>query len=830
MAIDIKAVLTAVDRTGPALKSAQDGMNELVTVARRATAALAGIFSVREVGRIADEYAGLQARLRLASRDAQEFAAANDAVRRIATASQGPLAETATLYLRIASSLKDTQVAQAAMVDTTEAVALALRISGATAAESASGMLQFSQAIASGVLRGEEFNTISESAPRLLQALAAGLGKPVGALREMAKEGKLTRDVLIDALANQLPRLRAEAESLPQTISGAFTTLGNEILLVVGEIDQTTKASSTFSKGLLEIGRPAVLIVFQTLAVLGANVAFVFRVIAMEIGGMMAAMDAVRRFDFKGAFNIRKMVSEDARQARAELDALEKRIMDIGKSRSATAPGGGGGAGRPAPAVLDKSALAAARRESEALKKAQEALRKAREDAEAQGLADGIEARRTALEAARKQELVDEETFIRAKAALDEEGLRNELAALLRQQAALRAASTDRRAKGSERTNALAELATVEARIRSAQDKILNLTVAAAADLAGLEAQRLSAQTEFIEGLEQEAFLAGLSNEAREQALLLLEAEKLGIKDVNRLLELQAGIRSAENAKRQAEEIARQQDALYNSVQEGVQRAFADGLNAVASGEGGIRGALQNAVDAIRNALSNAIAGSLADSFLNLMGGKEGVLSIAGTLGLGGKRDGSNPANAIYVQDVAAATLPAAGAEGSVLGNFMSQIRSLFSSIGSWLSSLASRIGSLFSGGGGGGGLFSAIGSLFGFAEGGYTGPGGKYQPAGVVHAGEYVFNAAAVRNLGVPVLDWLHRVSAGIAPPRMPRMGYADGGMVSLPGQASPNVNVPVRITNLFDPAQVAGQLGQTREFERAVLNVIQLNPSVLR
>lgn len=117
-----------------------------------------------------------------------------------------------------------------------------------------------------------------------------------------------------------------------------------------------------------------------------------------------------------------------------------------------------------------------------------------------------------------------------------------------------------------------------------------------------------------------------------------------------------------------------------------------------------------------------------------------------------------------------------------------------------------------------------------GFAEGGYTGPGGKYQPAGVVHAGEYVFNAAAVRNLGVPVLDWLHRVSAGIAPPRMPRMGYADGGMVSLPAQASPNVNVPVRITNLFDPSQVAGQLGQTREFERAVLNVIQLNPSVLR
>lgn len=299
---------------------------------------------------------------------------------------------------------------------------------------------------------------------------------------------------------------------------------------------------------------------------------------------------------------------------------------------------------------------------------------------------------------------------------------------------------------------------------------------------------------------------------------------------MNRLLELQATIRNAENAKRQAEEIARQQDALYNSVQEGVQRAFADGLNAVASGEGGIRGALQNAVDAIRNALSNAIAGSLTESFLGMLGGKEGVLSIAGTLGLGGKRDGSNPANAIYVQDVAAATLPAAGAEGSVLGNFMTQIRSLFSSIGSWLSSLASRIGSLFSGGGSGGGLFSAIGSLFGFAEGGWTGPGGKYQPKGIVHGNEWVSTSEEVDFFGLGFFRMLRNIAHMGAAPRMPRMSYADGGPVNLPAQSAPTVNSSTRIVNLFDPSQVAGQLGQTREFERAVLNVIQLNPSVLR
>mgnify|MGYP001443661984 CR=1 FL=1 len=833
MAIDIKAVLTAVDYTGPAFKSAQDGMDKLATVARRATIAISGIFSARNLGNMADEYANIQARLQLATRSAQEFEAANAAIERIARAAQAPLAETATLYVRIASGLKDAGVAQSAYDSTVEATALALRISGASAAESASAMLQFSQAVASGVLRGEEFNALSESAPRMMQALAAALGKPTGALREMAKEGKLTREVLIEALAKELPTLQKEAESLPQTIGSAFTALQNEILLTVGEIDKATGVSSKFAETLLEM-KPMILVVFQTLSILGANVAFVFTTIWNDLRGILAAAYAILRLDFKSAVGIIKMTGDDARQARAELDALEKRIMAVGKKRDEKPlPPGDVATTRTSPLLQpDKAALAAARRESEALKKAQEALRKAREEAEAQGLADGIEARRAALEAARKQELIDGATFIRAKAALDEEGLRNELAALQRQQAALRAAATDPRAKGSERTNALAELATVEARIQSAQGKILNLNIAAAADLAELEVRRLAAQTDFIEGLEQEAFLAGLSNEAREQALLLLEAEKLGIKDVNRLLELQAGIRDANAAKQRAEEIARQQDALYNSVQEGVQRAFADGLNAVATGEGGIRGALKNAVDAIRNALSNAIAGSLTESFLGMLGGKQGVLSIAGTLGLGGKNDGSSAANAVWTRDASAATGGAVA--GQATGGLFEQIRSVFSQLGEALSSIFSRISSavsgLFSGGGGGGGFLSAIGSLFGFADGGYTGPGGKYQPRGIVHAGEYVNTQKAVRTFGVNFFNNLEAIASGRFIPRGPRLNYADGGLVNLPQQAAPTVNSSTRIVNLFDPAQVAGQLGQTREFERAVLNIIQLNPSVLR
>lgn len=118
-----------------------------------------------------------------------------------------------------------------------------------------------------------------------------------------------------------------------------------------------------------------------------------------------------------------------------------------------------------------------------------------------------------------------------------------------------------------------------------------------------------------------------------------------------------------------------------------------------------------------------------------------------------------------------------------------------------------------------------SVGKVLGFAGGGYTGQGGKHEPAGVVHRGEYVFSQESVRALGLPALDLLHHLSRGISAPRMPRLSYADGGLVNLPAAQPPTVQNSIRNVNLFDVDQVAGALGATRPFEKAVLNVIQLN-----
>lgn len=317
---------------------AQSVSDELGNVERKTAgvgAALSGLFSriafqlgaVLGVGKIVemtDAASNLAARLKLASRNAEEFAAANDDVVRIASAARVPLSQTAELYVRIASSVKDLDVAQRDVAGVTEAVGLALKLSGASAAESGSAMLQFSQAIASGVLRGEEFNSVNEAAPRLLQGLAKSLGVPVGQLREMAKAGQLTREVLIDGLLKDLPALRSEAASLPDTIGGTFTDLGNKLRIVVGQFDQATGASKGFAGVINGIGTTAI----EALAVVGANTAFVFKAIGREIGGIAAQLVALARFDFQGFKIIGELMKQDAEEARRDLDKFEKRILE----------------------------------------------------------------------------------------------------------------------------------------------------------------------------------------------------------------------------------------------------------------------------------------------------------------------------------------------------------------------------------------------------------------------------------------------------------------------------------------------------------------------
>jgi tape measure domain-containing protein len=201
---------------------------------------------IAAVAQLSDQYGKYLAQLKLATTGQSEFTNAQNAVRSIATSAQSDLSATASLYASITKSTRDLGIAQAQVASITESVSLALKVSGASTAEASSAILQLSQAFASGVLRGDEFNSVNEASPRLMQALADGIGVPVGALRAMAEQGQLTTAVLADALPRALGTLRNEARSV-ETIGGAVTVLKNNVMEMVGATAQSSGVVTVLS-------------------------------------------------------------------------------------------------------------------------------------------------------------------------------------------------------------------------------------------------------------------------------------------------------------------------------------------------------------------------------------------------------------------------------------------------------------------------------------------------------------------------------------------------------------------------------------------------------
>jgi tape measure domain-containing protein len=230
---DIARLQRDMDSARQVVGNATAGMERAANAAKGAIASIAGALGVQQLGRMVDEYAKFTSQLKLATTSQREYAAAYTDVKRIATQSTQGLMETGILYARIANGTRELGVEQKKVSQIVETVNLALVVSGAAASESASAQLQLSQAFASGTLRGEEFNAVNESAPRLMKALADGMGLPVGALKKMAEEGKITSKIMADVLPAALEKLRVEAKEI-QTISGAFTVLRNNVMEFVG--------------------------------------------------------------------------------------------------------------------------------------------------------------------------------------------------------------------------------------------------------------------------------------------------------------------------------------------------------------------------------------------------------------------------------------------------------------------------------------------------------------------------------------------------------------------------------------------------------------------
>jgi len=205
---------------------------------------------VQEIVQIADAWNSMAARLKLATAGQQEFITAQEQLFDIAQRIGVPIQEMATLYGKLQLAVRQLGGEQEQAFQLTESISQALRISGSSATEAQSALLQFGQALSAGVLRGEEFNSVVENSPRLARALADGLNVPIGRLRKMAEEGKLTADVVVGALMSQKDTLEQEYSQLPATVSQAYTRLENAFGQWVSRVDEATGFSQKLAEAM----------------------------------------------------------------------------------------------------------------------------------------------------------------------------------------------------------------------------------------------------------------------------------------------------------------------------------------------------------------------------------------------------------------------------------------------------------------------------------------------------------------------------------------------------------------------------------------------------
>ncbi len=230
-----------------ALAELHSQLTEIRASAVGMTGAFAGAFATGHLISLADEWSSVNARLKQASQSSDEFASSQKVLMDISQRTGTAFSDNAALFARSAASMREYGYSADDVLKVTEAISTGLKISGASTAEAGSVITQFSQALAQGVLRGEEFNSVNESGDRIVRALAAGMGVARKDLKAMADDGKLTADKVVPALISQLGILRDEYAAMPETVSSSITKVENAFMAWVGGANEASGVTKTLS-------------------------------------------------------------------------------------------------------------------------------------------------------------------------------------------------------------------------------------------------------------------------------------------------------------------------------------------------------------------------------------------------------------------------------------------------------------------------------------------------------------------------------------------------------------------------------------------------------
>lgn len=248
-----RAARTATNRMGQIERSTQSASSQIVSSLKSIGVAAVGYLGTRELIAYAETWTSVQNRLKQVTVSQQELAKVSQEVFEVAQRSQAALEPTAELYQRIASTTSALGVSQTEMIQVTESISKAMSASGVSAGAAAGALVQLGQAFASGVLRGQELNSVLEQAPGLARSIADGLGVAVGDLRKLGETGSITSEKLFRAILSQTQSIDDQFARAQTTISGAFTVLENSATRAIGTLDNTLGVSRAFVTAVLDL-------------------------------------------------------------------------------------------------------------------------------------------------------------------------------------------------------------------------------------------------------------------------------------------------------------------------------------------------------------------------------------------------------------------------------------------------------------------------------------------------------------------------------------------------------------------------------------------------
>ncbi|EJN04476.1 tape measure protein [Phyllobacterium sp. YR531] len=252
-------------------ESAAAKMNAAFSKVGRAGGFLAGGFvgaaALKSASSLIDSSIKIENSLKSAGLAGEDLTNVYDQLFAAAQRNAVPIGDLATLYGRASLAAKDLGVNQGQLVKFTDNVALALRAGGQSASESAGALLQLGQAIGGTKIQAEEYGSLIDGAPALLQAVAAGMketGGSVGALTRLVKDGKVSSKAFFDAFAAGAPILQEKVAGAEQTVSSGFVRLFNVLTDVAGRFNKSSTAAKTFGGAMDEIATEISSLNFET--------------------------------------------------------------------------------------------------------------------------------------------------------------------------------------------------------------------------------------------------------------------------------------------------------------------------------------------------------------------------------------------------------------------------------------------------------------------------------------------------------------------------------------------------------------------------------------